>query len=171
MRKLFRTGSLVVVMILSVSALAFAQLNAERKISDVFVTDEGKSIPVTTEYFPSDGIGVVCGTGKPLHYAGMSDSNIRTFNCDGTGTFVNDCQPGSNTGTFKWGFALTDTDKSKLKVKTFSEWGWGVKTDNKAAVIVMRFKGGCADNNLEGGIIGVNNGKVVQGMGNGYSEK
>ncbi len=167
MRKIFRIGS-ATFMILLVSALAFSQSNADRKTS-VINLGNGTNIAVTTDFSPSDGIGDICG--KTLYFSGMSENNTRIFNSDGTGEYVNDCQPGQNKGNFQWGFVLSDSDKSQLKIKTFLDWGWGVKSDNKAAEIMMRFSGGCADGDVEHGIIGVNNGKVVQGMGYGYAEK
>lgn len=129
----------------------------------------GKTATVTTTA-PAE-IGAVCGGGRKLWQGGISLHEYRVFDCDGTGSYVNACRDGENSGTFKWGFVLLPPDKTRLNVKSYAEWGWGQPTANKAAEIVMRFEGGCAEGNVYGGIIGVNNGKVVQGFGYGFAEK
>ena len=127
---------------------------------------EGKTLQLTTTRRAEDGIGEVC-PGK-LYFAGGSETNWREFRCDGTGSFVNDCEEGQNSGSFRWGFVLDTEDPSRLVVKSFRDWGWGQPTDDKAAEIVMRFEGGCQDGEVIGGILGVIDGQIVQGMGYGY---
>lgn len=154
--------------------VALAQVSVDRTESYI-VNNDGKKIAVTTKLLPSDDIGFsindICGI--RLEWSGSSDYNYRIFRSDGTGTWANECPPGQNSASITWGFVLSDSDKSKLQIKTFFDWGWSlnaVDTVGKAAKIVMRFSGDCDGDRVYDGIIGVNNGKVTQGPGYGYVE-
>jgi hypothetical protein len=119
---------------------------------------DGKPVtkPATKVLLPSDGIKPVCGT--PLYYGGIAEDGVRTLNCDGTGTYVD----GKNTGNFTWYYAVSETDKTKLKIKSFKEWGMGPSaTDAPAAVVYMIYKGaGELDGKTYGAVIGVVEGQV-----------
>jgi hypothetical protein len=110
---------------------------------------------VTKTLLPSDGISKVCGT--PLYYAGMAEDGVRTFNCDGTGDYVD----GTNRGTFTWYYAISPKDGSKLFIQSFNQWGMGpAHTDDPAVAVYMTYKGGNLDGETYGATIGVVQGQI-----------
>jgi hypothetical protein len=113
----------------------------------------------------SDGIGPVCGV-KLLH-AGFSETNDRTFNCDGTGSYRNDSNPPDNIGKFRWGYVISDTDPSSLIIHSFNDWG-SPGTIGIAAKIAIRFTSGSQEGESFLGVIGISDGKVLQ-MGDGVA--
>lgn len=110
---------------------------------------------VTHQLLASDGIQKVCGT--PLYFAGMMDDGVRTFNCDGTGEYID----GSNKGTFTWYYSMSPDNPSKLFIKSFKEWGMGPAENEEPAVVVyIIYKGGNLDGETRVAVIGVVQGQI-----------
>jgi hypothetical protein len=145
--------------------------NASRATGEITGTVDGVATTRSTTLTlrPSDGVGVVCG--KLLRLAGQSVTNYRTFNCDGTGTYVDDSPPPNNRGTFVWGYAVNRDDASKLYISTIKDLGnWGDST-GKAVGVYWKFTSGNAaeDTSLYGAHMGImDNGKVLLTSSYGY---
>jgi hypothetical protein len=121
-------------------------------------------INVTRKLVTSDGIGDVCGV--KLLFAGISVTNDRTFNCDGSGSYRNDSNPPRNEGNFVWGYVVSETDSSSIIIKSFKDWGYPYDITGRAAQIAIRFTSGSQEGQSSLEVIGVTGGNVLH-MGDG----
>ncbi len=131
------------------------------------VTADGQSCQVTIDARATDAIPNICG--KTVYFAGSSTTNFRTFSCTGTstfsGTFRDDTAAPGNSGTFRWGYVLSSTDKSKLDIRPLKDFGYagldsyGLATSTRSFVqICYQFTSGNASPNGTMGVLGEFNG-------------
>jgi hypothetical protein len=101
-----------------------------------------------------------------MFFAGSSTTNFRTFNCDGTGVYKDDSLPPGNQGSFRWGYALSPTDKTKLDVRPAKDFEFpyledlGLNKSMRAFVqICFQFTSGGSAGRSARAVLGEFNGK------------